>query len=152
VPIVKFVSPKYSLHCDIGINNHLACRNSELIRDYMTLDSRARDMCLLIKHWAKMRKINDPYRGTLSSYCYVMMVIHYLQSAMHCNPPVLPCLQAYGRDQATKEEIEAAKIDGFDCWYYTDIEKLKNFGQANQQSLGELIVSRAHQQAAAAPR
>lgn len=142
VPIVKFVSVKTGLACDIGINNYLACKNSELIRDYMRLDSRARDMCLLVKHWAKQRKINDPYRGTLSSYCYVMMVIHFLQNELHTSPPVLPCLQTYRRDEATDEEIEREKIEGFDCWYYRDIEKLKGFGEANQQSLGELLVRR----------
>lgn len=50
VPIVKFTAPSVSLHCDIGINNNLACRNSELIRDYMRIDSRARDMCLVSQH------------------------------------------------------------------------------------------------------
>ena len=49
-----------------------------------------------------MRKINDTYRGTLSSYCYVLMVIHFLQSAVHCNPPVLPCLQSAGRTAEDK--------------------------------------------------
>lgn len=141
VPIVKFVSEKTGLACDIGVNNFLACKNSELIRDYMNLDPRAREMCLIIKHWAKQRKINDPYRGTLSSYCYVMMVIHFLQNEMHTSPPILPCLQTYRRNEATAEEIEKERIEGFDCWYYRDVEKLKGFGEANQQSLGELLVS-----------
>jgi DNA polymerase sigma len=45
----------------------------------------------LVKHWAKQRAVNDPYRGTLSSYCYVLMCIHLLQTR---SPPVLPVLQA----------------------------------------------------------
>ena len=35
--------------------------------------------------------MNDSYRGTLSSYCYVLMCIHLLQQRQ---PPILPCLQA----------------------------------------------------------
>ena len=33
--------------------------------------------------------MNDAYRGTLSSYGYVLMCIHLLQQRQ---PPVLPCL------------------------------------------------------------
>ena len=35
------------------------------------------------------RQVNDAYRGTLSSYGYVLMCIHLLQQRQ---PPVLPCL------------------------------------------------------------
>ncbi len=34
-------------------------------------------------------QVNDAYRGTLSSYGYVLMCIHLLQQRQ---PPVLPCL------------------------------------------------------------
>jgi DNA polymerase sigma len=145
VPIVKFTAPASlgALKCDIGINNHLAVRNSELIRDYMRLDPRARDLCLLVKHWAKRRKINDTYRGTLSSYCYVMMVILYLQCEAHCRPPVLPCLQTW---QRTERDVPVV-IDGFDCWYHRDLSDLSLSGFAysgaasnNTQSLSELLV------------
>ena len=144
VPIVKFTAPaKFGgLRCDIGINNLLACRNSELIRDYMAIDARARDMCLIIKHFAKRRQINDTYRGTLSSYCYVLMVIHYLQSACHVNPPILPCLQSIERNKDTDKPL---LIDGFDCWYNTNIDRFKGFGQANTQTLGELLVGNTTQ-------
>lgn len=37
------------------------------------------------------RKINSPYRGTLSSYGYVLLVIYFLVHVK--NPPVLPNLQ-----------------------------------------------------------
>lgn len=35
-------------------------------------------------------QVNDSYRGTLSSYCYVLMCIHLLQQRQ---PAILPCLQ-----------------------------------------------------------
>lgn len=44
----------------------------------------------MVKHWAKQRAVNDSYRGTLSSYCYVLMCINLLQTR---SPPVLPSLQ-----------------------------------------------------------
>jgi hypothetical protein len=76
--------------------------NSLLLKAYVSIDRRFRDLCFLvrlsaaagvlqprdafvgscrwqIKHWAKRRKVNDPYRGTLSSYGYVLMIINFLQ-------------------------------------------------------------------------
>lgn len=37
-----------------------------------------RDLGMLIKHWAKQRKLNNPKQGTLSSYSWVMLLIHFL--------------------------------------------------------------------------
>lgn len=45
---------------------------------------------MLIKHWAKRRRVNDAYTGTLSSYAYCLMAIAHLQQR---RPPVLPVLQ-----------------------------------------------------------
>lgn len=64
---------------DLGINNNLAVANSRLLRDYVRIDSRLRQLVFLVKYWASRRKINDPYRGTLSSYAYVLMLINFLQ-------------------------------------------------------------------------
>ena len=41
--------------------------------------------------WMVLLQVNDSYRGTLSSYCFVLMCIHLLQQRQ---PPILPCLQA----------------------------------------------------------
>ncbi len=72
-----------SLHCDLGINNLLAVENSRLLYAYTQIDARFPAVCYLIKHWAKQRKVNDPYRGTLSSYAYVLMVAHFLQTMQY---------------------------------------------------------------------
>ena len=41
--------------------------------------------------WYPFSKINSPYKGTLSSYGYVLLVIFFLVHVK--NPPVLPNLQ-----------------------------------------------------------
>lgn len=41
-----------------------------------------------VKVWTKRRKINNPYRGTLSSYGYVLLVIHFLSHVKQ--PAVVP--------------------------------------------------------------
>ena len=111
VPIVKFeaTGAGYSFENDIGVNNLLALENSALIKAYMSCDLRARQLTYLIKHWAKQRKINDPFRGTLSSYAYVLMTIHYLQQL---SPPVLPCLQSYNSPNRPVKIVS-----GYDCHF-----------------------------------
>lgn len=39
--------------------------------------------------------MNSAYDGTLSSYGYILLAIHFLQTR---SPPILPCLQAVGAD------------------------------------------------------
>ena len=53
-------------------------------------DPRLRPLAYAIKRWARARRINCPGEGTLSSYGYLLLLIHFLQSRQ---PPVLPCLQ-----------------------------------------------------------
>jgi hypothetical protein len=78
------------LQVDVTVNNMLACVNTKLLADYCAIDPRLARLVALVKHWAKQRAVNDPYRGTLSSYCYVLMCIHLLQTRP---TPVLPALQ-----------------------------------------------------------
>lgn len=79
------------LQVDITVNNVLAIVNTKLLRDYAAIDERLMQLVFIIKLWAKRRQVNDSYRGTLSSYCYVLMCIHLLQQR---SPPILPCLQS----------------------------------------------------------
>eukprot|EP01114_Cavostelium_apophysatum_P023288 TRINITY_DN8724_c0_g1_i2.p1 TRINITY_DN8724_c0_g1~~TRINITY_DN8724_c0_g1_i2.p1 ORF type:complete len:395 (+),score=68.20 TRINITY_DN8724_c0_g1_i2:85-1269(+) len=80
VPIVRFKDPQTSLQCDICVNNRLAVVNSRLVHHYTEIDPRFRPLGYVIKNWAKAREINEPYKGTLSSYAYVLMVLHFLQN------------------------------------------------------------------------
>jgi predicted nucleotidyltransferase len=90
VPIVKLMDPVTGISCDICINNVLAVVNTKLLRDYAQIDVRLRQLAFIVKHWAKSRRVNETYQGTLSSYAYVLMCIHFLQQR---RPPILPCLQ-----------------------------------------------------------
>ena len=73
------------------MNNLLACINTKLLADYSAADPRLAPLVALVKHWAKRRAVNDPYRGTLSSYCYALMCIHLMQTRP---TPALPVLQS----------------------------------------------------------
>lgn len=48
---------------DVTVNNVLACINTKLLADYCAIDARLARLVALVKHWAKRRAVNDPYRG-----------------------------------------------------------------------------------------
>jgi len=122
--------------CDICINNRLALHNTRLIAAYSKIDIRVMQLGIVIKHWAKQRQINEPYQGTLSSYAYILLVIHFLQTR---NPPILPVLQQI--IDPTSEGYRPVLVDNYDCYFYQKTELLKDFGSLNNESLGQLLFS-----------
>ncbi|XP_038972328.1 UTP:RNA uridylyltransferase 1 isoform X2 [Phoenix dactylifera] len=129
VPIVKMMDPKTGISCDICINNLFAVVNTKLLKDYAQIDDRLHQLAFIVKHWARSRAINATYQGTLSSYAYVLMCIHFLQLR---KPAILPCLQ----------EMEATyvlAVDDTECAYFDQVEKLKNFGAQNKEGIAQLL-------------
>ena len=57
------------------------------------MDARLAPLGVCLKKWAKSHGVNDASQGTVSSYAWIVMLIHYLQRT---TPPVLPNLQAVG--------------------------------------------------------
>jgi DNA polymerase sigma len=133
VPICNFVDPETSLSCDINVNNTIALYNTKMIQTYALIDERVKPLIMTIKYFAKQRMLNDAKTGTLSSYCWVNLVINFLQMR---TPPILPCLHAMSKDVPEEERII---IDGVDCTFYSDLDKLKGFGKDNKETLYELI-------------
>ncbi|KGN46224.1 UTP:RNA uridylyltransferase 1 [Cucumis sativus] len=130
VPIIKLKDPVTGVSCDICINNVLAVVNTKLLRDYAQIDVRLPQLAFIVKHWAKSRGVNETYQGTLSSYAYVLMCIHFLQ---HRDPPILPCLQE------TKIVTYHKIVDNIECAYFDQVEKLKTFGSDNKESVARLV-------------
>jgi len=130
VPIVKFRDPKSRLLCDICINNALALQNTKLVADYSKIDPRVRPLAYLVKHWAKRRGINKPYEGTLSSYAYVNLVLHFLQTR---DPPILPSLQVLAANEPLRNII-----DEYDCTYASPAPYV-GFGSANTTNVADLL-------------
>ncbi|ORY31743.1 hypothetical protein BCR33DRAFT_792064 [Rhizoclosmatium globosum] len=143
VPICKFYDPEFNLACDVNINNIIALRNTELIKSYVDMDDRVRPFIMVIKYWAKMRALNDAAKGgTLSSYCWVLMCLNFLQTR---SPPILPSLQKPYLDQlfskptspqTTRKTIPATIIDGVDCSFDRDAEPLST---RNTAGLADLV-------------
>ncbi|CAH8555395.1 unnamed protein product [Schistosoma turkestanicum] len=91
VPIIKFRDKYSSVDCDLNVNNVIGLYNTHLLAMYAKIDWRVRPLGIFIKYWAQCWNIHNAQYGRLSSYCLILMLIHYLQTA--CDPPVLPNLQ-----------------------------------------------------------
>jgi hypothetical protein len=143
---LEFPKTDIGIQCDINFSAHLALHNTLLLRCYSHSDPRVRLLILFIKHWAKVRGINTPYRGTLSSYGYVLMVLHYLVNV--AVPFVCPNLQLIQREPPPylpPAEIQARTIcKGRDVRFWrneAEIKDLANRGLLNQNrdSVGSLL-------------
>ncbi|PBP24000.1 cid13-like poly(A) RNA polymerase [Diplocarpon rosae] len=93
---LEFPKTGVGIQCDINFSAQLGIHNTQLLRCYSQSDPRVKNMILFIKHWANVRGINTPYRGTLSSYGYVLMVLHYLVNVVR--PFVCVNLQSMNKD------------------------------------------------------
>lgn len=121
-----------------------------MIKTYVAIDPRVRPLILIIKHWTKQRKINDagkditpslfPYvlisfvasGGTLSTYTWTCMVIHFLQTR---HPPILPALHQIPHQLSSDNIVIAGRNSSF-C---DDLSRLVGFGQSNHESVGGLL-------------
>lgn len=131
IPVIKFVWKPTGTKVDITLNNDLAVANTALLRVYAAIDPRLRQLVLLIKHWAKRRRVNDAYTGTLSSYAYCLMAIAHLQQRA---PPVLPILQ-----EGSPTRVQT--IGKWNCDYFDDVAALQGWGAQNKEGLSELLAS-----------
>eukprot|EP00927_Polykrikos_kofoidii_P014685 TRINITY_DN16479_c0_g4_i1.p1 TRINITY_DN16479_c0_g4~~TRINITY_DN16479_c0_g4_i1.p1 ORF type:complete len:1200 (+),score=152.57 TRINITY_DN16479_c0_g4_i1:172-3600(+) len=105
VPLLKCHSAE-GVDLDITFNNVLPLYNSRLLRAYADFDPRIRSMGRLVKCWAKRRRVNDALEGTLSSYTYMLLVIHFLQHV-----GVAPNLQDKQQLSGAHEKVTAGVHD-----------------------------------------
>ncbi|KAF2638502.1 hypothetical protein P280DRAFT_71772 [Massarina eburnea CBS 473.64] len=131
VRIVKVWDPALNLHCDMNVNNTLALENTRMIKTYVQIDERVRQLAMIVKYWTKQRILNDAaLGGTISSYTWICMILNFLQTR---DPPIIPSLHKLPH-KAVDPSTGKAKSDFAD-----DLSKLVGFGENNQESLGQLL-------------
>lgn len=146
---LDFPKSGVGIQSDINFFNPLGLHNTQLLRCYSLCDERVRPMVLFVKSWASQRKINSSYSGTLSSYGYVLMVLHFLTNV--AQPPVLPNLQMPWRPdpQCTPHGATSTEVDGWTVDFWRSEEQIKRAvhnGQlsTNRESLGSLLAGFYH--------
>ncbi|CAF1521748.1 unnamed protein product [Adineta ricciae] len=119
VPIIRSIHSPLNIEIDVTLHNVFAMENTRLLRVYSMIDSRVPQLGYMVKHLVKICDIGDAKFGTLSSYAYIIMLIHFLQQIQ---PPVLPVLQQrqvwinkYGPNTLTTGELWIAFLR-----YYAD--------------------------------
>ena len=138
---LDFPKSGVGIQSDINFFNPLGLHNTQLLRCYCLCDPRVRPMVLFVKAWAKRRKINSSYSGTLSSYGYVLMALHYLVNV--ANPPVLPNLQAPWTPLGNCLG-EGEVVDGWNVSFWRSEEQIGTAAQSghltnNRETLGSLL-------------
>ncbi|RYP63968.1 hypothetical protein DL771_009003 [Monosporascus sp. 5C6A] len=142
---LEFPKSGVGVQCDINFSAHLALQNTLLLRCYSYTDPRVRPLILFVKYWARVRGINDAYRGTLSSYGYVLMVLHYLVNV--AEPFVCPNLQQLAPPDPNlpSEALEGlTTCKGRNVRFWRDEEEIQRLVREgclnqNKESVGALL-------------
>ncbi|KAK4236372.1 hypothetical protein C8A03DRAFT_16985 [Achaetomium macrosporum] len=143
---LEFPKSGVGVQCDINFSAHLALQNTLLLRCYSHCDPRVRPLVLFVKHWAKVRGINSPYRGTLGSYGYSLMMLHYLVNV--AQPFVCPNLQQLARPpdpNLTPQQVdETVMCKGRNVQFWRDEAEIMRLARdnaltQNRESIGELL-------------
>ena len=142
---LEFPKTGLGVQCDINFSNVLALHNTELLRCYSLCDPRIQQMVIFVKAWSKQRKINTPYRGTLSSYGYVLMILHFVVNVA-C-PPLAPNLQRHPFAQGPDVQgSQLTEVDGFDIQFWRDEHVIRHAAhqhillpRRNEESVGSLL-------------
>ena len=119
---------------EVNLNNIFGILNSSLIREYLIFDSRVLILVNIIKNWSKLKGINGNHEKFLSSYCYTLMVIFFLQ---RINNPIIPIV-------SSKDNLIKLKICNKEYFFEESLIYPKNniqkFESSNNDSLSILLL------------
>uniref|UniRef100_W6NBI4 PAP 25A-associated domain containing protein n=1 Tax=Haemonchus contortus TaxID=6289 RepID=W6NBI4_HAECO len=124
VPIVRFRGKDLDIEADISYRNDLALHNTQLLRQYCKWDEdRLPTLGIWVKTWAKRCGVGDASKGSLSSYAWVLMLVHYLQRTEPIR--MLPYLQL-----GVKNPAECQFVNGWnvDFWKFVDVGQSQRVG------------------------
>lgn len=143
---LDFPKTGVGIQCDVNFDNPLGIHNTHLLRCYSMADPRVRPIILFVKAWAKRRKINSSYSGTLSSYGWVLMVLHYLVNV--AQPRVCPNLQLSAPNPTNlaslQDAFQGTMVGGYNVRFWDNEKEIHEAAQAgqlsqNRQSVGALL-------------
>ncbi|GFT31768.1 speckle targeted PIP5K1A-regulated poly(A) polymerase, partial [Nephila pilipes] len=127
-PIIKFVAifNGYKVPCDMSFHHRLALYNTKLLHFLGTIDPRVQPLMITLRFWAKC--LNYIGCGHLSSYCFTLLVIFFLQNIEN---PILPSVDLLMKD--AESVIEEGWEVGFTC------DPSKFPPSKNKKNLDELL-------------
>ena len=94
VPIIKLISiEKYNnMSIDISIQDdtHFGLKCVELVKKFIEEYKSLKPLVLAIKNILKSANLNDPYKGGISSYGLILMIIFFLQKQKNSGVDISP--------------------------------------------------------------
>lgn len=130
VPILK-VSFNNSFEADISFSNYLALSNTRMLAFYTKVEPKLRTLGIALKTVTKITKIGRAASGGISSYAWIIMLIHYLQQIDQ-----LPVLQELYEGSTKPTTL----VNGWNVWYQNDLSVINRLWKpANpSQPVGEM--------------
>jgi len=95
VTLLATVFSGSSIPVDVSINTVTPLYNAALLSECGQIDSRARDLILLVRRWAKDRGVSHAAKGHLSPYAWSLVAIYFLQVWKDAGKPIISALQAF---------------------------------------------------------
>ncbi len=79
VPILKFISRHGKFSVDVTVNASNGVAAAAIIKDFVRDIPAVKPLSLIVKYFLRSKDANEVYKGGLSSYLVVCMVIFFLQ-------------------------------------------------------------------------
>ncbi|KAI4145436.1 MAG: hypothetical protein LQ340_006286 [Diploschistes diacapsis] len=141
-PLLEIPESGVGIRWTMRLADELALHNTQLLRCYGKCDHRVRDIVTFVKAWTKHRTINDTTRGTLSSYGYTIMTLHFLMNVVQ--PAVLPNLQQQLATHRGGSKDTPTMYNGKDIRFWRDevaIQRAVEDGEwnENKEPVGSLL-------------
>ncbi|EDR26674.1 poly(A) RNA polymerase cid11, putative [Entamoeba dispar SAW760] len=144
VPIIKMIDLETKVKIDLSFNQPVAQIHSEFFYTMIACIKHFRIVAVLLKYWLKIRNLNCPFKGGLSSAALCFMICHYFTTF---DPPLFPSdfryylvppceLRILGSKlpaQVTMQHTPASLVKGFFDYY-----KNFDYDYPIQPTLGEL--------------
>ncbi|WKX98882.1 hypothetical protein Q1695_014059 [Nippostrongylus brasiliensis] len=124
VPIVRFRGQDMDIEADISYRNDLALHNTQLLRQYCKWDEdRLPTLGIWVKTWAKRCGVGDASKGSLSSYAWILMLVHYLQRTEPIR--IMPFLQFGMQNPGESQFVNGWNVD---FWKFVDVGQSQRVG------------------------
>ncbi|XP_065674456.1 terminal uridylyltransferase 4-like [Hydra vulgaris] len=136
-PNIKFKDIKSGLSCCIAPFYSKCYRTSDLIIKYINADERCAKLAMLIRLWSKACNLDNADNGGLSPYCFVIMVINYLQ---HTEPPVLPIIKVTSFEHEFDKFVDQENEDMYSIPY----NEVQFWKSKNTASIAVLFIGFLH--------
>uniref|UniRef100_A0A8C5R7R4 Terminal uridylyl transferase 4 n=1 Tax=Leptobrachium leishanense TaxID=445787 RepID=A0A8C5R7R4_9ANUR len=119
VPVVFCKDKTSGLSCKLSAGNETACLTTELLAALGKLEPVLTPLVVVFRYWARLCHIDCQMDGGIPSYCYVLMVVYFLQKR---SSPILPAYLGQWIDGYESRKPEEYHLKGVSEGMYVDWE------------------------------